>query len=154
MRKKKNPAAVATASGGGGFDLAERQIRPVANPERPRLQGQHLDPPIRIDVAPTESGRKWRATFDGKVLCTSASPLITSARLLVANGVDPNRTIEMWHQHADAWALRALLRVAAGMDVAETPFGPKFVRYRPPTKGGVDCIKSTARAISASEGAR
>jgi hypothetical protein len=75
--------------------------------------GLQVAAPIRIDVAPTASGCKWRATFDGKVLCTSASPLITSARLLVENGVDPNRTIEMWHQHAEAWALRGHLGAVA-----------------------------------------
>jgi hypothetical protein len=109
MRKKKNPAAVATASGGGGFDLAERQIGPVTTPECPGLQGQRLDAPIRIIVVPTLSGRKWRATLDGAVLCTSSSPLVISARILLARALDPARTVEMWHANATAWALRGRL---------------------------------------------
>jgi hypothetical protein len=112
--KATRPAADCTANGPRRDDLAGSQIGLVATPECPHLQGQRLDASIRVDVAPTESGSKWRAILDGKVLCTSASPLITSARILVENGVDPNRIIEMWHQHGEAWALRGRLgRVAA-----------------------------------------
>jgi hypothetical protein len=32
---------------------------------------------------------------------------------LIANGIDPNRTIEMWHQNAVAWVLRGKLGVVA-----------------------------------------
>jgi hypothetical protein len=42
--------------------------------------------------------------------------------------------------------LRAPLQIAAQLDVAETPFGPKFVRHRRPIEGCVDCNRSTARA--------
>jgi hypothetical protein len=43
----------------------------------------------------------------------SASPFITSARLLIAKGIDPSRTIEMWHDHADTWSLRGQLGTVA-----------------------------------------
>jgi hypothetical protein len=100
MRKNRNPAAAATAGGAEGFDLAGSQIRPVATPKRPPLQGQRIAAPIRIDVAPTESGRKWRAIFDSKVLCTAAAPLVKAARILIAKGHDPSRLIEVSRQHA------------------------------------------------------
>ena len=113
MRKNRNPAAAATAGGAEGLDLAGSQIGPVATPKRPPLQGQRLAAPIRIDVAPTESGCKWRATFDGEVLCTAAAPLVKAARILIAKGYDPSCLIEMSHQHAAAWALRGKLGAVA-----------------------------------------
>ncbi len=77
--------------------------------------------PVRISITTTASGRKWRASLDGKTLCVSASPLIKSARILIAKGVDPNRTIEMWREHADAWSLRGQLgEVAASLVDGET----------------------------------
>ena len=79
--------------------------------------------PMRISITP--SGRKWRASFNDETLCVSASPLIKSARILIAKGVDPNRTIEMWHQHAHAWSLRGQLgAVAATLIDGETAFHP------------------------------
>jgi hypothetical protein len=69
--------------------------------------------PLRILITPTASGRKWRASHDGETLCVSASPFITSARLLIAKGIDPNRTIEMWRDHADTWSLRGQLGAVA-----------------------------------------
>jgi hypothetical protein len=112
MRKNGNPAAVATASGGDGFDLGGCQIDPVRTPERQRIQDQRLVTPIRIDVAPMAHG-KWRATLDGKVLCVVTAPLVVAARLLIARGVDPTRIIEMSHGDAEAWSLRGKLSTVA-----------------------------------------
>jgi len=81
--------------------------------------------PVRISITTTASGRKWRASLDDKTLCVSASPLIKSARILIAKGLDPTRTIEMWHQHADAWSLRGQLgEVAASLVDGETAKRP------------------------------
>jgi hypothetical protein len=113
MHKNANPAAVATASGASGFDLAGRQIGPVATPERERLQGQRPAAPISIVIAPTARGRKWRATLDDKVLCVASAPLVTAARLLIARGFDPTRNIEMWRANATVWALRGKLGAVA-----------------------------------------
>jgi hypothetical protein len=105
---------VATASGACGFDLAGRQIGHVATPER-RLQGQRLAAPIRIDVSPTASGRKWRATIDGTKVCVAAAPMVKAARLLIAKSYDPSCIIEMSHKHAAAWALRGQLGAVAAV---------------------------------------
>ncbi len=76
---------------------------------------------LQILVTPTHGGRKWRASHDGAALCLSASPLITSARILVARGLDPTRVIEMWHVNKDAWSLRGHLgEVAATLVDGET----------------------------------
>jgi hypothetical protein len=74
--------------------------------EFPRLLGQRL-------VAPTASGRKWVSSLNDKPLCISASPLVKASWLLIAERVDPNSIIEMWHRHTDAWALRG--RLGAGV---------------------------------------
>jgi hypothetical protein len=70
---------------------------------------------IRIDVKPTASGRKWRASLDDKFLCASSAPLVTAARLLFARGFDSSCIIEMWHQGADSWALRGRLGAVAAV---------------------------------------
>ena len=81
--------------------------------------------PLQIWITTTPSGRKWRASLNGETLCVSASPLITSARILIAKGIDPIRTIEMWREHADAWSLRGQLgEVAASLVDGETATRP------------------------------
>ena len=81
--------------------------------------------PVRISITTTASGRKWRASFNGETLCVSASPLVTSARILIAKGIDPYRTVEMWHQHANSWSLRGQLgEVAASLVDGETATRP------------------------------
>jgi hypothetical protein len=83
--------------------------------ESRRLQGQRLAAPIRIVIAPTASGRKWVSSLNDKTLCISASPLVMASRLLIAQRFDPNGIIEMWHRHADPWALRGRLGAVAAV---------------------------------------
>ena len=83
--------------------------------EFPRLKDQRLPAPIRIVIAPTASGRKWVSSLNDKTLCISASPFVMSSRLLIAQRFDPNSIIEMWHRHADAWALRGRLGAVAAV---------------------------------------
>ena len=98
--------------------------------------------PVRISITPVAGGRKWRASFNGETLCVSASPLIKSARILIAEGIDPNRTIELWHQHADAWSLRGQLgAVAATLIDGETAFHPAKNRV-PDDYPGMAAIQS------------
>jgi len=134
MRKNRSPAAAATAARAGGLDLAGRQIGPVATPERRRLQGRQLVAPLRITIAPTASGRKWRASLDGRILCEAAAPLVAAARLLIREGVDPARIIEMWHQHSNAWALRGELGAVAAvvLDGEKKPAQP--AKNAPPVR--------------------
>lgn len=76
---------------------------------------------VRIFIAPTACGRKCRASLDGETICVSTSPLITSARILVDKGFDPNCVIEMWRDNADAWSLRGQIgAVAATLIDGET----------------------------------
>lgn len=81
--------------------------------------------PLQILITSKASGRKWRASFGGETLCVSASPLITSARILIAKGLDQTRIIEMWHDHADTWSLRGQLGAVAATRIdGETALCP------------------------------
>jgi hypothetical protein len=102
--------------------------------------------------APRGAGR-FEVRLDGKdrVWCVSRMPFLDAARALIAAGHDADAILEMYRLGASSWDLRAPLLVAAQLDVAETPFGPKFVRHRRPVEGSVDCIRSTARAFSGGE---
>jgi hypothetical protein len=68
---------------------------------------------IRITIGPPLNRRKWRASLDGGTLCVSASPLVTSARILIARGYNPSCIVELWHQHAPSWAMRGKLGAVA-----------------------------------------
>ncbi len=68
---------------------------------------------LQVVVSLTASRRKWRADFNGKTLCVSASPLIKSARILISQGFDPSYEIQMVRPGEETWALRGLLGVVA-----------------------------------------
>jgi hypothetical protein len=70
---------------------------------------------LQILVSPTGRGRKWRAALNGKVLCVSTSPLITSARILMSQGFDPNCIVEMVRAGTNAWSLRGGLEAVAAI---------------------------------------
>jgi hypothetical protein len=110
--------------------------------------------PLKIVVSPASRGAgRYEARLDGndRVLCISRAPFLDAARALIAAGHDADAILEMYRLGASSWDLRAPLQIAAQLDGAETPFGPKFVRHRRPVEGSVDCIRSTARAFSGGE---
>jgi hypothetical protein len=106
---------------------------------------------IAIVVEPIDCQGHFSAQLadSGRIIVASSrQPLLDSARALLNAGLPASVRIELWHRGADAWALRAPLRVAAGLNVAETPYGPKFVRHRPPAEPGADRNRSSASAFS------
>jgi hypothetical protein len=78
---------------------------------------------LQVFVSLSRSRRKWRADFDDKTLCVCTSPLIKSARILIAQGFDPACAIEMWRVGAETWSLRGRLGVVAAtvIDGEKTP---------------------------------
>ena len=60
------------------------------------LGGNVTAAPLRIVIEATASGRKWTARLGDRVLCVTAWPFVTSARLLLAEGFPANSVIEMW----------------------------------------------------------
>ena len=102
---------------------------------------------VTVLVAPVGRGQYSATTLGGrKIVAASRTPLLTAARVLLAKGLPPKAIIEMRRTGAVTWDLRAPIGLAAGLDVREGPYGPKFVRYREPREGAVDCIKSTVEA--------
>jgi hypothetical protein len=87
---------------------------------------------VRITIA--ASGRKWRAQLDGKTLCVCTSPFVMSARLLIAQGFDPIRIIEMYHADADDWALRGRLGVVAATLLDGEQKVSRHARNGPPVR--------------------
>jgi hypothetical protein len=102
---------------------------------------------VTVFVAPVGRGLYSATNLGGrKIVAASRTPLLAAARILLAEGMPPATVIEMRRTGAVTWDLRAPIGVAAGLDVREGPYGPKFVRYREPHEGAVDCIKSTVGA--------
>jgi hypothetical protein len=102
---------------------------------------------VTVLIAPVGRDQYSATTLGGrKIVAASRTPLLTAARVLLAKGLPPKTIVEMCRTGAVTWDLRAPIGVAAGLDVREGPYGPKFVRYREPREGAVDCIKSTVEA--------
>jgi len=59
------------------------------------------------------------ASPDGKRLCFSRQPLLDSARILSARGIDPNERLEMWREGTANWALAGTVRGLAKFTVQE-----------------------------------
>ena len=90
------------------------EFPPADSPPARKSIVASISRPLRLVVEPVGSG-KWRASLDSKVLCTSPSPLVIAARILIGKGVDPACIIEVWHQGSDAWALRGQLGPVAAV---------------------------------------
>lgn len=84
-----------------------------------------------VSPAPEQPGH-FAARLDGasKVLCTSRAPFLDSARVLLTEGYDPSISLEMLHEGAANFTLRAPLGAAAKLTVEESAHGPVFRRYR------------------------
>jgi hypothetical protein len=83
-----------------------------------------------------QTGRRvhgqFEARLDGKLICISRQPLLDSARVLTAEGVDPATTIRMRHDGATHDAMRATVGPAAKLTVEENErVGPRFARWKP-----------------------
>ena len=83
----------------------------------------------RIVVAHLGAGH-YEARLDGRLLCVAREPFLEAARVLLAEGMDPETRIGMWRVEDSYPSLTAKLRVAAKLDVKEDPT-PRFVRHRP-----------------------
>lgn len=91
---------------------------------------------ITIIVTPKPGGY-FAASVDGEHITTSTTPLLTTARKLLATGVDPNETLQMKHRGSDTIALRSTVGYAAKRAVRENETqGPLLVRYVTPGVGG------------------
>jgi hypothetical protein len=71
------------------------------------------------------------ASLDGRRLCISSEPLLAGARVLLAEGADPETRIAIRHTGTDSDALISTDGVAAALTVLEgNKAGPILVRWR------------------------
>src|SRR5262245_18162331 len=91
-------------------------------------------PPEGMQSVVKEFKRRGRFDkyFDGH-LGRSTTPLLTAARILLAEGLPPETAIEMRHQGSATTSLRSTIGAAAKLEVNNERFAP----YRP-RKGGVE----------------
>jgi hypothetical protein len=64
--------------------------------------------PIRITLELTSTGR-WRALWGTKLLVTSKQPLLSAARVLLGEGIDPETVLEARHHGSDVVVARTSL---------------------------------------------
>ena len=73
---------------------------------------------------------KFVVTLDGRQLCISRQPLLDAARVLLADGVDPETPIATRHAGADFDAMTSTVGTAAKWTVKENETqSPHFVRW-------------------------
>lgn len=82
--------------------------------------------------------------FDGRYLGRSTTPLLTAARILLAEGLPPETPIEMRHQCSTTISLRSTIGAAAKLEVNNERFAP----YRP-KKGGVEGTEDEENEVEA-----
>jgi hypothetical protein len=92
--------------------------------------------PVRIIVTPT-AGRPSR--FDARledgcvIVQASRQSFLDAARTLIGRGADPSIILEMWHDGAAHYSMRAQLAHASKLAVEDRIRGgkpPRFVPYR------------------------
>ena len=84
---------------------------------------------MRIDVTLLGAGH-YEARVGSRLLCVAREPFLEAARVLVAEGIDPETRLEMWQVGDPYPSLAAKAGVAARLDVKEDPT-PRFVHHRP-----------------------
>ena len=141
------PATAETVNGPRNGDLLGRAVEQIDNPSAQSSQGGV----ISLVVSPAGAGL-FAARLDGsnEILCVSNTPLFSACRVLLARGLaKPDDVVVMRHVGADAIALRARVRVAAGLTVEDRPSGQKIglAKYRPRTNAVTPRIARTASPV-------
>jgi hypothetical protein len=88
---------------------------------------------IDVECCPWIPGKTKALTFearlDGRLLCTSGTPFLDSARVLLAEGHGPTATLVMMRGEVES--LRGPLGYAASRTVAEAHGAPRFGKWTP-----------------------
>src|SRR5262245_22886876 len=89
--------------------------------------GQQVVPPeeiITITVTEADRAGRYSVHHGDRYLLTSASPFLDAARVLVAQGHDPQATLVMRRSSLERIDLSGPLGIAAGLVVEGTSFRP------------------------------
>ncbi|MCJ9700149.1 hypothetical protein [Bradyrhizobium sp. SHOUNA76] len=89
---------------------------------------------ITVREADDRHGRFEITLADGSALPASRTPLLSAARYLLGEGVNPSAVVEMRHaSRPDTVAAFGKVGALAKFDVREDQTsGPRFCRWRPP----------------------
>lgn len=83
-----------------------------------------------ITISPAGRGR-FRASLGSRHLCTSPTPFLSAARVLLREGVDPATPLQQTREGSDTVDLCGTVGAAAGLTVVENEdIGPVFRLYR------------------------
>ena len=116
-------AAVSWVGGGKGIrwerrgTLAEGSSKPTATSAAPSPRG------MLIVVKEYKRRGLFDAYFDGRWLCRSHAPLLSAARVLLAEGIPPETPIMMRHQGSETISLRSTVGGAAALVVESSRWG-------------------------------
>jgi hypothetical protein len=118
-----------TALGGGyavaGVTISRSNRKSVLDCSRPNASGPIS--PLVLVIERVKGGRAYRGTIDGRIIIAdSAQPFLDAARVLLGEGHNPSRKLEMWRPGKASWDLRGPLWAAAKLDVERG----RFVRHR------------------------
>jgi hypothetical protein len=92
---------------------------------------------IEITVRPVgqRNGRyvpSFQVFLGQRLICESRTPLLSAARILLTEGINPEIPITMSHQGSDVVSIRSTVGTAAGLTVVEKDSeAPRFAQYRP-----------------------
>jgi hypothetical protein len=84
---------------------------------------------MKIIIREHEGHGVYDAFVDGEKICRSRTPLFTAARVLLARGVPPETSLEMWR--TATWAMRAPIWAAAKLTVKEGTGRATFAVFEP-----------------------
>jgi hypothetical protein len=83
-----------------------------------------------ITISPAGRGR-FRASLGTRILCTSDTPFLSAARVLMRDGVAPSTPLEMTRKGSDTVDLRSTVGAAARLAISENAHeGPVFRPYK------------------------
>ncbi len=107
-------------------------------PLPPPQAAAYFEPRIELEIIPEkrDPGKpakrvRYAARLADRILCVSEQPFVDAARVLVAEGGDPEATLAMRHKESGTIALTARLGAAAKLTVKEGACGPRFAAYAP-----------------------
>ena len=97
---------------------------------------------IYLTVSPTRAGM-FEGRIDDRLICISRQPLLDAARVVLAEGFDPNTYLVMRHAGSPDDSLSARIGSAAQLTVEHTVYGKPVLR---PYKGslGIETAPPTA----------
>ena len=89
----------------------------------------------------TKRGPVYDAYLNGTLLCSSRTPFLDGARLLLSQGYPAKTVLRMRHEGSEHWSLQASIGKAAKLSVRDDrSSGPTFRAYEAMETGGSGSI--------------